>query len=97
NGQTRNLEILDQSAETKRKENRKVDPSNKAQVGSPLQGMLSEVFVKVGDTVAKNQPLFVIEAMKMETTVTSPVAGKVSLVELERGALVNTDDLVLQV
>lgn len=97
NGQTRNLEILDQSAETKRKENRKVDPSNKAQVGSPLQGMLSEVFVKAGDTVVKNQPLFIIEAMKMETTVTSPVEGKVSHVELERGALVNTDDLILQV
>lgn len=97
NGQTRNLEILDQSAETKRKENRKVDPSNKAQVGSPLQGMLSEIFVKEGDMVSKNQPLFVIEAMKMETTVTSPVEGKVSLVELERGALVNTDDLILQV
>jgi len=96
NGQTRNLEIRDGKSETVRKENRKVNPSDPRQVGSPLQGMLTAVFVAVGDTVSANQPLFVIEAMKMETTVTSAVQGVVKQVELSAGTLVNTDDLVLE-
>src|SRR3546814_11598403 len=66
NGQTRNLEIHDTGANATRKENRKADLGNALQVGSPLQGLLSTVFVTEGDAVAVNQPLFVIEAMKME-------------------------------
>lgn len=96
NGQTRNLEIHDASSNATRKENRKADLSDALQVGSPLQGLLSTVFVAKGDAVTVNQPLFVIEAMKMETTVTAAVSGKVKEVILTAGTLVNTDDLVLE-
>ncbi|MCB0340037.1 MAG: hypothetical protein KDD53_10550, partial [Bdellovibrionales bacterium] len=72
---------------------RKATSSN--QVGSPLQGRLSEILVKSGDSVEKDAPLFVIEAMKMETTVVSPRAGKISDVSLEAGTMVQTDDLVV--
>ncbi|GGH03430.1 pyruvate carboxylase [Parapedobacter pyrenivorans] len=96
NGQTRNLEIHDASSNVVRKENKKVDIADGRQVGSPLQGMLSTVFVTVGDTVRVNQPLFIIEAMKMETTVTAAVEGRVKQVALATGTLVNTDDLVVE-
>ena len=49
----------------------------------------------VGQEVKKNQPLFVIEAMKMESTVTATEEGKVAKIQLQGGSLVNTDDLVL--
>src|SRR5690606_40261163 len=96
NGQTRNLEIRDGKSEIARKENRKVDAANPRQVGSPLQGMLTTVFVAPGDAIAINQPLFVIEAMKMETTVTASIQGTVKQVELGAGTLVNTDDIILE-
>ncbi|HMR18633.1 MAG TPA: hypothetical protein PKA53_04995 [Sphingobacterium sp.] len=95
NGQTRNLEIRDVSSKVERKENRKTDPADEGQVGSPLQGMLCELCVSVGDTVSMNQALFVIEAMKMESTVTSSVEGTVKHIELQAGTLVKTDDLVV--
>jgi 3-methylcrotonyl-CoA carboxylase alpha subunit len=38
------------------------------------------VEVKAGDEVVKNQPLVVIESMKMETVIRSPVDGKVGRV-----------------
>ena len=65
-------------------------------VGAPLQGRIAEVKVKVGDKVKENQPLFIIEAMKMETTVSSPQSGKVKAVYLAGGSMVEQDDLVVE-
>ena len=59
--------------------------------------MLSKVLVKKGAKVKKNQPLFIIEAMKMETTVTATEEGSVKKVVLEDGTMVEADDLVLVV
>jgi len=96
NGQTRNVEVLDRSVKVHRVENKKTDKSNANQVGAPLQGMLSKLLVKKSDKIKKNQPLFVIEAMKMETVITAPFDGSVNHIELAAGTLVNTNDLVLE-
>ncbi|MDU0371518.1 pyruvate carboxylase [Hymenobacter endophyticus] len=95
NGQTRNLEIRDTSVEVKRILNPKADKGNPRQVGAPLQGMLSRVLVENGQQVRKNEPLFIIEAMKMETTITAPDDTTIQAVSLTEGSLVNADDLVL--
>ncbi|HWJ92035.1 MAG TPA: pyruvate carboxylase [Flavisolibacter sp.] len=95
NGQTRIIEIQDRSVKITLRENLKAESSNKKQVGAPLQGKLSQLLVKAGDAVAKNQPLFVIEAMKMETTIAAQEQGKVVSVVLPAGSMVKTDDLVI--
>ncbi len=96
NGQVRNIEVQDKSITAMTQENRKADKSNPNHIGSPLQGMLSKVFVKKGDTVKKNQPLFMVEAMKMETNIAANSDGEVGEIILLPGTLVNTDDLVLE-
>lgn len=95
NGQTRSIKVRDQSMDTKVVANRKA--SGTGEVGSPLQGNLSRILVKVGDEVKAGDPLFVIEAMKMESTITSPVDGEVAAVELREKTLVETEDLVVTV
>ncbi|AYA36747.1 pyruvate carboxylase [Hymenobacter oligotrophus] len=95
NGQTRNLEIRDRSVEVKTVSNPKADKANPRQIGAPLQGLLSKVLVESGQKVKRNTPLFIIEAMKMETTITAPNDASVHLVNLNEGTLVNADDLVL--
>ncbi|WBO85602.1 pyruvate carboxylase [Hymenobacter yonginensis] len=95
NGQTRNLEIRDTSVEVKKIQNPKADKGNPRQVGAPLQGLLSRVLVESGQQVKRNAPLFIIEAMKMETTITAPDDTTVQAVNLTEGSLVNADDLVL--
>lgn len=97
NGQTRNIEVYDRSLKIQKVENRKIEKGNEKEIGSPLQGMLSKIFVKKGDIVKKNQPLFIIEAMKMETTITASADMTVSDTHLSAGTLVNTDDLVVSV
>jgi len=96
NGQTRNVSILDQSLGIQKIENKLADSENPNQIGSPLQGMLSKVFVKKGQKVKKNEPLFVIEAMKMETTITATFEATIASIVLPEGSLVNADDLVLE-
>jgi pyruvate carboxylase len=96
NGQTRNIEVQDRSIKVTRQENRKADKASAHHIGSPLQGMLSKVFVKQGDEVKKNQPLFMVEAMKMETNIAASADGIVGDIILSPGTLVNTDDLVLE-
>ncbi|MDF7811052.1 pyruvate carboxylase [Hymenobacter sp. YC55] len=95
NGQTRNVEVRDLSVEVKRVLNQKADKLNAKQVGAPLQGLLSRVLVKDGEEVKRNSPLFIIEAMKMETTITAPEDTTVQSLHLPEGTLVNADDLVL--
>ncbi|MCK0158423.1 pyruvate carboxylase [Cellulophaga sp. F20128] len=95
NGQLRNVMVKDTSVKVIKAENVKADADNPKEIGAPLQGLLSSVLVKKGQEVKKNQPLFVIEAMKMETTVTATAEGVVDRIQLAGGSLVNSDDLVL--
>lgn len=44
---------------------------------SPLPGVVKSVNVKPGDSVKANDPVVILEAMKMETVVSSPVDGKI--------------------
>lgn len=49
-------------------------------VAAPMPGKVFAVFVKVGDTVKKGQPLIGLEAMKMEHTLNSPCDGVVQAI-----------------
>ena len=97
NGQSRNIQILDKSLNIEKHENIKIDPDNENQIGAPLQGLLSKTFVNKGQKIKRNEPLFIIEAMKMETTITAPRDFEIVNIHLKEGEIVNADDLVLTV
>ena len=93
NGQTRSVQIRDRTIKVTKVEHYKA--KTEKEIGAPLQGKLVSVLVKEGDKVSKNQPLFVIEAMKMESTITAPAAGIISKVYLSEGVMVEQDDCVV--
>lgn len=95
NGQTRSITVKDESVKVERPVHRKATTDK--EIGAPLQGNLSKILVKPGDVIKENSPLFVIEAMKMESTITSPVSGKVKAVHLGEKTMVQQDDLVIEV
>ena len=95
NGQTRIIEVQDHSVKTAVKENEKADRKNGKHIAAPLQGKLSQLLVREGDKVKKNQPLFVIEAMKMETTIAAIEEGAIERIVLASGSMVRSDDLVV--
>jgi pyruvate carboxylase len=94
NGQTRVIEIKDRNAIVRKSVNPKA--SGEKHIGTPLQGRLSKIFVKPGDKLSRNAPLFTIEAMKMETTVTATRDISIKKVVLNETTMVEPDDLVLE-
>lgn len=97
NGENRFVETLDNSLNIKKEENVKADPSDANQIGAPLQGLLYKILVKKGQNIKENDPLFVIEAMKMETTVVAFKAGKVKFVSQKEGSMIMQDDLIVTI
>lgn len=93
NGQNRHIQVNDKSLKVTVISNKKV--SHDKEIGAPLQGKLTKILVNKGDVVSKNTPLFLIEAMKMESTVVAPFDGKVAHIELKDNTMVMQDDLVV--
>lgn len=65
-------------------------PAGGEKVNAPMPGTILEVKVAVGSTVKKGDLLFVLEAMKMENEILSPVDGKVTFVGTTKGSSVDT-------
>lgn len=47
-------------------------------IPAPMAGSVKELLVAVGDTVAAGAELLIIESMKMEIPLESPVAGRIA-------------------
>jgi propionyl-CoA carboxylase alpha chain len=76
------------------------DPSALVAAGSlvaPMPGNVVRVLVETGATVTKNQPLVVLEAMKMEHTVTSPADGTISDLRVQPGQQVDAGAVLVVV
>ena len=69
-------------------------PSDKSAVGAPMPGGVVDVKALPGDEVEVGQPLFVLSAMKMETTINAPSAGVVGRVTVNSGDSVEADELL---
>ena len=65
-------------------------------IKTPLPGVIIDVKVNVGDTVAKGQTVVVLEAMKMENNINADRDGKVTAIQVTKGDTV-ADGAVLVV
>ncbi|ABD09704.1 pyruvate carboxylase [Frankia casuarinae] len=94
NGQPRPVRVRDASITATTTAARRADAADPNQVGAGLPGIVT-FSVAVGDTVTKGQRLAVVEAMKMEAAVTSPVGGTVVELVRSSGDSVEVGDLLL--
>ena len=65
-------------------------PANGEKVPSPFPGLIKELLVAEGATVKKDQPILVLEAMKMDNEIVSPCDGVVHF-QVAKGANVESD------
>ena len=94
NGQTRTILVKDRSVQSETTIHSKAEKDN--EIGAPLQGSLSKILVTEGQKIEVNTPLFIIEAMKMESTITSPIKGKVKKIHMMEKAMLEQDDMVIE-
>jgi biotin carboxyl carrier protein len=62
---------------------------------SPVSGIVVEIKVTPGAIVKENDPVVIVEAMKMNTTVSSPMAGRVRTIEARVGEGVRSGQVLL--
>ncbi|MBE9580989.1 MAG: biotin/lipoyl-binding protein [Proteobacteria bacterium] len=65
------------------------------QVLAPMPGLILEVMVSVGDSVAAGTPVVKMEAMKMENEIPAPAGGTVKELRVKVGDQVSTDDVLV--
>lgn len=95
NGLPREVDVRDSKMEVKQETRPKADPNIEGHVGAPIPGMVSAISVELNQVVAKGEKLLVMEAMKMQTTVYAPKAGRVSERYVSNGSQVEAKDLML--
>lgn len=64
---------------------------------APMPGAILRILVKVGDEVKENQPLLILEAMKMENEVVAKADGVVTDIFATQGQNVNAGDPLITV
>lgn len=97
NGQRREVVVHDASILSTVKKRRKVEPTNKEQIGATMSGSVLQVLVKKGDRVKKGDSLIVTEAMKMETSIEARFDGTVEHIYVDAGDTIVSGDLLIEV
>ncbi|HSH93205.1 MAG TPA: pyruvate carboxylase subunit B, partial [Roseimicrobium sp.] len=96
NGVTREAFVTDKGVTPKGKSRSKADLNDPLQIGAPIPGLVAGLSVSVGQKVAKGDRLLMMEAMKMQTTVSAPVDGVVAELHCQIGDTVESKDLLVK-
>jgi methylmalonyl-CoA carboxyltransferase small subunit len=72
-------------------------PVNEGKVcRSPVSGIVVRVAAQVGQSLQPGDILLVLEAMKMETNITAPSAGKIAAIRVNQGDSVQAGQVVVE-
>jgi pyruvate carboxylase len=96
NGIARETYIIDRGVTPKSKARTKADLADALQVAAPIPGLIVVMSASVGAKVAKGDKLFMMEAMKMQTTVYAQADGIVAEVHAAVGDTVESKDLIVK-
>jgi len=79
---------------------KKIGLNNQQQQGAnnlkaPMPGLILEICVKEGDDVKKDDPLIILEAMKMENVLAAPINGKIKEIKVSPQQTVEKNSLLI--
>jgi biotin carboxyl carrier protein len=94
-GKSFRVHVLDERRALRPGEGQSESRAGGKEVRAFMPGKVVEVLVAVGDEVAKDQGVLIVEAMKMENEVRAAVAGKVKEIRVAPGEAVETGELLI--
>ena len=65
-------------------------------VSAPMPGLILEIHVRIGQAVNENDPLLILEAMKMENVITSPRDGIIKSISVKKSDAVDKNQLLIE-
>ncbi|MEM9143335.1 MAG: biotin/lipoyl-containing protein [Bacteroidota bacterium] len=65
-------------------------------IEAPMPGLILEINVKEGQEVQEDEPLIILEAMKMENVITSPRNGIIKTIAVTQGEAVEKKHLLIE-
>ena len=77
--------------------NSKKGKAEKEFIKAPMPGKIIDVLVREGSTVLRGEPLVILEAMKMQNEILSPVNGVIVKVSAKANTNVMKDDLLVEI
>ena len=63
---------------------------------SPVSGIVVRLIAQPGQNLQVGDPLLVLEAMKMETNITAPIAGRIAALRVAQGDNVQSGQIVVE-
>ncbi len=65
-------------------------------IEAPMPGLILDINVRVGQAVNEDDPLLILEAMKMENVITSPRDGIIKTVNVKKGEAVDKKNILIE-
>jgi len=67
------------------------------QINAHMPGLITKIFVKKGEKIIKDQKLFILEAMKMENEIYSPINGYVNNINYKIGDTIEKGNIIMDI
>jgi len=97
NGQPREVNVRDKSLRVVERAHPKADAADPGQVGAPTAGVISGIAVQANHTVERGAKLMTLEAMKMQSNIYAPIAGRIVKLLVTPGQNVEAKDLLVTI
>jgi pyruvate carboxylase len=97
NGQPREVNVRDLALRVVERAHPKADPADAGQVAAPTAGVISGIAVQANHPVERGAKLLTLEAMKMQSNIYAPIAGRVVKLLVAPGQHVEAKDLLVTI
>jgi pyruvate carboxylase len=94
NGQPREVNVRDKALRITERAHPKADPVEAGQVGATTAGVITAIAVQLNQSVERGVKLMTLEAMKMQSNIYAPIAGRVTKLLVAPGQNVEAKDLL---
>ena len=97
NGQPREVNVRDKALRVIERAHPKADPAEAGHIGAPTAGVITGIAVQANQPVERGAKLMTLEAMKMQSNIYAPMAGRVVKLLVAPGQSVEAKDLLVTI